>query len=107
MKNLKTGKPKYIWKTIGLPISLFAVMLAVFVVGVIHFSNVNTEQNLVLTQSALQKATVQCYADKGFYPPTLEYLEQNYGVTIDYTKFNVTYDCAAANIMPNIVVFQK
>lgn len=107
MKNLKVGRPQYFWKTIGIPVVLFAVVLAVFVVGVAYFSDMNTKQNLALTENAIRKATVQCYADEGFYPPTLGYLEDNYGVVIDYGSFDVTYDCAAANIMPNIIVFQK
>ena len=35
------------------------------------------------------------------------YLIENYGVKIDYDHFQVTYDCAAANVSPNIAVFRK
>ena len=107
MKNLKKGKPKIFWKTIGMPVLLFTAMLAIFIVGVIYFGNITTEQNLALTKNAINRAAVQCYANEGFYPPTLDYLEKNYGVTIDRNSFDVDYDCAAANIMPNITVFQK
>lgn len=107
MKNLKKGKPRVFWKTIGIPISLFVVLLTILILGVYYFGNINTKQNLALTENAIHKAAIQCYANEGFYPPTLEYLEENYCVTIDYDKFTVTYDCAAANVFPNILVFQK
>ena len=37
----------------------------------------------------------------------VRWLIENYGVKIDYDHFQVTYDCAAANVSPNIAVFRK
>lgn len=107
MKSLRSGKPRFFWKTIGIPALMFAAMLVVFIYGIMYFENVNTEQNLILTENAVRKATIQCYANEGFYPPNLQYIEEKYNVTIDYSKFNVTYDCAAANVMPNIAASRK
>ncbi len=66
-------------------------------------SRVGTEQTVNL-KNALLRASVTCYAVEGRYPPTLEYLTENYGVAIDKTRFIVMYDVFSQNIMPDIQV---
>ena len=57
------------------------------------------EENL---KKAVTRASVQCYAIEGRYPPSVEYLEENYGVHINRKKYNVFYDGFASNVMPEI-----
>ena len=45
-----------------------------------------------------------CYAAEGVYPPTLDYLEQHYGIQVDETRYMVSYDIFASNLMPEITV---
>ena len=64
----------------------------------------------ILTQlnvldQAIRRATIQCYAIEGRYPPSVEYLEEHYGLSIDREKYYVFYDGWASNIMPDITVF--
>ena len=66
-------------------------------------SRTKTEQLDVLTQ-AIERASVQCYAIEGRYPPSVEYLEEHYGLSIDHHKYNVFYSGWASNIMPDITV---
>ena len=107
MKNFRQNRQKYIWKSIVLPALLCAAVLLIFIFGVYKFNELSLEQDRQLTYAALRKATVQCYADEGRFPADLDYLIENYGVKIDYDHFFVTYDCAAANVSPNIAVFRK
>lgn len=107
MKDFRGDSRKNIWKTIVLPILIGIAMLAVMIFGVMKFNQMSLEQDQELTLAAVRKAAVQCYADEGRYPSTLEYLTENYGITIDEDTFMVTYDCAAANVFPNISVFRK
>ena len=53
-------------------------------------------------KKAVTRASVQCYAIEGRYPPSVEYLEENYGVQINRKKYNVFYDGFASNVMPEI-----
>lgn len=53
---------------------------------------------------AVTRASVQCYAIEGRYPPSVEYLEENYGVRIDRDRYNVFYNGFASNVMPEIVI---
>lgn len=55
-------------------------------------------------KKAITRASVQCYAIEGRYPPSVEYLEENYGIQINRKKFGVFYDGFASNVMPEITV---
>lgn len=52
----------------------------------------------------VRRAAVSCYAIEGRYPQQLSYLEDNYGLTFDKTRYHVRYDAFASNIMPDIDV---
>ncbi len=105
MKNFKEYRPKYIWKSIILPGVICIGLLVLLILGVNKFYRMSVSQDRQLTYAAIKKATVQCYADEGRYPDNVDYLVEHYNVKIDKKKFMVSYDCPAANISPNISVF--
>ena len=55
-------------------------------------------------EGAIRRAAVACYAAEGVYPPDLDYLEQHYGIQVDETRYMVSYDIFASNLMPDITV---
>lgn len=63
------------------------------------------EEKLNALTEAVRRASVQCYAIEGRYPPSVEYLEEHYGISIDREKYYVFYDGWASNIMPEITIF--
>ena len=56
---------------------------------------------------AVRRGAVTCYAAEGVYPPTLEYLQEHYGVQVDETKYTVFYEVFAENLMPDITVIEN
>lgn len=64
----------------------------------------NAAREAALLDSAIRRAVVTCYAVEGKYPPSLEYLTENYGVRVDETRYAVFYDVFAENVMPTITV---
>lgn len=56
------------------------------------------------SQEGSGKGFGQCYAIEGRYPPSVEYLEENYAVQINRKKYNVFYDGFASNVMPEITI---
>lgn len=60
-----------------------------------------------ILSNAIKHSAVQCYAIEGFYPPNIEYLEQNYGLVVDHDKYVVSYSIFASNIMPTVDVYFK
>lgn len=107
MKNLKKNKPSNILKSILIPFAVFVIFVFLLMKGINYFDKVNLSQSQDLTEQAVRRATVQCYAIEGKYPSDLAYLEDNYGVVIDKDKFGVEYGGFASNIMPEIIVYPK
>jgi signal transduction histidine kinase len=73
-------------------------------------SNVSAQRNEDVVKSleeALQRASVQCYALEGAYPPDLEYLSENYGIILDEETYFYLYDLQGSNIPPNISVIER
>lgn len=105
MKNLKQKKRPYILKTVLIPFLGLCFIVFILIYGVKYFNDMGKEQELKLTESALKKAIVQCYAIEGIYPADISYLEENYNLKIDHSKYNVFYDCFSSNIMPEYEVF--
>lgn len=93
----------------SLPGYLFSFLLLIIVLYLFLYSlgamqNRTKEDQLNALTNAIRRASVQCYSIEGRYPPSVEYLEENYAVVIDRKRYNVFYDGWAANIMPDITV---
>ena len=82
----------------------FAAVLYLFVqaVDVMQIRTQTDRQNAL--SDAIRRASVQCYAIEGRYPPSVEYLEEHYGIVIDRSRYNVFYSGWASNVMPDITV---
>ncbi|MGM9521427.1 MAG: hypothetical protein ACI3VB_03000 [Oscillospiraceae bacterium] len=90
--------------TAVLSLLLIAAVIAVSIYGIRLASRSQTEEAAVALENSLRRAAVSCYAIEGCYPPSLEYLTENYGVYIDGDIFVVHYEIFASNIMPEITV---
>ncbi|MCQ2553117.1 MAG: hypothetical protein MJ150_02310 [Clostridia bacterium] len=91
-----------------------AVILAIIIIELIFFGYAvsranNTEKNAgrQVLEDALRKAALNCYVTEGFYPPSLEYMEDKYGLIIDNENYVIHYSVFASNIMPEISVFGR
>ncbi|MGL5437147.1 MAG: hypothetical protein ACRDBO_17525 [Lachnospiraceae bacterium] len=83
---------------------LFAALIVALVIGVRYFSGRANEQGADTLRNGIRRASVQCYAIEGRYPPSVGYLEENYGIQIDRDRYHVFYNGFASNIMPEITV---
>ena len=87
---------------------ILLVLVVVFVLaGVQSVRTSSSAEGLAITQRAIHRALIQCYAIEGAYPPSVDYLEQNYGVLIDHEKYFVYYEAYGQNILPDVVVAEK
>ena len=105
MKRLKSS-----WNMVkGYLISavFFGVVIGVFLNGVLSMSDRMDRAGAETLRSAIARASVQCYAIEGRYPPSVQYLEENYGIRIDRERFHVFYEGFASNIMPDITVISN
>lgn len=84
--------------------AVFALAAGVFLNGIGSFLSRTRLEGAKTLQAAVNRACVQCYAIEGRYPPSVEYLEEHYGIRIDEKRYAVFYNGFASNIMPEITV---
>lgn len=83
---------------------LIAVVIAVACLFSSIASDVAIEQGAVTLRQTVLESAMQCLALEGNYPPTLEYLEDNYGLVVNHDDYVVTYVAYASNVMPSVQV---
>lgn len=55
-------------------------------------------------ENAINRNILHCYAVEGFYPPSLKYMEEHYGLSYDHDLFKVDYQPIASNIRPDVTI---
>lgn len=89
---------------------LFAILAAaVFCLlkGVERMEAGQQSESLKQLDRSIRKATLTCYATEGVYPPTIQYLKDNYGIQVDEDRFTIFYEIFGDNMMPEITVMEK
>ena len=83
---------------------LAAAVLACFLYALANLSRDQGAEGKAQLEEAVRRAAVACYAAEGVYPPDLNYLEEHYGLQVDETRYQVSYEIFASNLMPDITV---
>lgn len=83
---------------------LFVAVAAAVLTGVLKISRRADEEGAETLRNGIRRASVQCYAIEGRYPPSVQYLKDHYGIQIDEERYSVFYDGFASNVMPDITV---
>lgn len=83
---------------------IFLLVVILFLFSVKAIAGRTDEDRLNALTDTVKRASIQCYAIEGRYPPSVEYLEEHYGVVIDHNQYYVFYDGWASNIMPDITI---
>ncbi|MGI5892280.1 MAG: hypothetical protein ACOX7H_06055 [Bacillota bacterium] len=104
MMNIQWQRKNSFWRGLLIPVILFLCLFFFIYIGVGQMSASADEQSLKILKDAVQRATVQCYAIEGMYPPNVQYLEENYGLVYDHEEYIVHYEAFASNILPDITV---
>lgn len=65
------------------------------------------EQGAVTLRDAIFSAAKQCAAVEGSYPSSLKYLEDHYGLVVNYQDYVITYEAFASNVSPSVVVMPR
>ena len=87
--------------------AIAAAVLVMFAAALDSLSDGRDAEDLRQLEEALRRSCAACYAAEGAYPPTLEYLQQHYGVQIDSRRYTVHYDIFAENLMPDITILEN
>ncbi len=82
-------------------IIVFGLIIVVFMYA-IRFTAGNTlDRQEEALNRAMERDIVQCYAENGYYPPSLEYIKNHYGLLYDEDTFFVDYTPVGGNIYPS------
>ncbi|WMI82267.1 hypothetical protein [Anaerotignum sp. MB30-C6] len=94
-------------KDYALSLCLFFSVGGFVIFGLYGAKTAQKEEALRIAQESIMRAAISCYALEGVYPPSYEYLKENYGIQIDEEKYTVFYDIFASNMMPDVTVTEK
>jgi len=84
--------------------AVFLLLVVFFLISLVSTARRSDARETEVISAALQRAIVTCYAVEGKYPPSLSYIYDNYGVQVDESRYAVSYDVIAANLMPSVQV---
>ena len=87
---------------------LAAAVIAVLAAGIAVFTGLQREalleEGAVSIRETVEKAARQCYVVEGVYPPSLDYLKEHYGLTLNTRDYYINYDAFASNQPPTVKV---
>lgn len=92
-------------KFVNLFILIVCVGLAIFLAQ--RFQLNQRDRQLEVLEQAIQRSLNLCYATEGFYPASIDYLVEYYGLIIDEQMVYVSYKAFASNIRPDITLFDR
>lgn len=102
--SIKKKSNKEFIKDMLLPIIIFIFLIFFLWFSISSANKSARQEGFEYLKSALNRASIQCYAVEGMYAPNVSYLENNYGLIIDHNKYIVHYEAFASNIAPTITV---
>ncbi len=94
-------------KEYGLALCLFFAVGGFVFFGLFQAKATQHEEALRIAKESIMRGAIRCYALEGEYPPSYEYLKENYGIQIDEEKYSVFYDIFASNMIPDVTVIEK
>lgn len=92
-------------KLVNLCIVIGVLVLGIFLAQRFHLHQ--RERQLDVLAEAIQRSLSLCYAQEGFYPASIDYLIEHYGLVIDEQRVFVSYQAFASNIRPDIALFDR
>ena len=100
-KSINAGKIK---KLAAVAVALL-IEIALFLYMVTGTSDARKTAGRQLLEDSIREAALNCYVTEGYYPPSLEYITENYGITVS-EDYIVDYSVFASNVMPEITILE-
>ena len=81
--------------------------LFLFAKAVDSIGTANDVEQAEILEQALTRTVTACYALEGAYPPNVNYLVENYGLTYDSEEYFIDYQYIGANLRPDVTIIKK
>lgn len=92
--------------SVVIPLVSFIFIFGLFYYGINEVNAASDRQILDSLKTAVHRDIVHCYATEGEYPPSIEYIEEKYGLTYDHSRFVIDYQVVGTNILPEVTVLE-
>ncbi len=102
----RPGLKKRILDSMNFSVIFFVVIIAIFLMGISFIASTSSKDQKQILTEAVNKDVIHCYAVEGYYPPSLAYIEEHYGLTYDKSKYLVDYVPIGDNIMPTVTIVE-
>ena len=86
-------------------IAIVIVLVVLVYTSLGYINSTQNEKQIEIAKDAIIKAAVQCYALESQFPPSLQYLVDNYGLSLDEDRFVYHYRTIGSNMVPEILIF--
>ena len=93
-------------RSAALPILFTLAVVGMIALGLRQTGESSRAEGLRVLEDSILRATIKCYAIEGRYPDSVAYIERNYGVRVDRSKYAVFYEIIASNLFPEITVIE-
>ena len=89
-----------------MPLLFTAAVIVMIMFGLQQTQQASRAESLRVLEDSIRRAVVVAYAVDGRYPESIQYIEENFGIHIDWTRFVVHYQIFASNVFPDIAVIE-
>ena len=89
--------------------TILSIVLAVLILlaGLSRLEENRSSQGRQRLEDSVRRTVAACYAAEGFYPPSVEYMEENWGLQYHKDRYVISYEVFASNLMPRVTVLEK
>lgn len=87
--------------------SLLLLIVLTFLLSLSRLEEGREAEGRKRLEDSVRRTAVSCYAAEGFYPPSVDYMEQHWGLQYEKSRYVVCYEVFASNLMPQITVLEK
>ena len=93
-------------RTVLGPLLFTAAVMGMIMYGLHQTEQSSRSEGRRILEDSIRHAVIVSYAVEGRYPESIAYLEENFGITIDRSKYKVHYSIFATNFMPDITIIE-
>lgn len=107
MRNIWSAKKSNKGTKTLVSVIVLIVSLSLMVLFVNYESEKNDEYKVESLKQSISQTITLCYSIEGQYPPSVQYMVDNYGFKFDEDKYFIHYESIGSNLMPMYEVFLK
>jgi hypothetical protein len=94
-------------KELLVPLLFTAAIFGMVVYGLNQADVSSRDESRRILEEGIQRAVIKSFAVEGSYPPTLQHLEEHFGLRFDRERFSVFYSIFASNMPPDITIIER